>query len=238
MLIKVNLSYTQQISIMTLFSEIRPVTLREQIVDQVRTAIIEGRLKPADHVTEITLTKYLGVSRTPVREALILLEREGLLDFIPNRGYFVRVFTERDVREIFLLRTALENLAAELAIPHLNEEHYAYLERLISDQTAAIEHGEMRDVRRIDMNFHQYLVEASGHTLLYKNWRSIVAQIAALLYIRAEAFPNYDELIVIGDHKAILNAYRSGNPANVSLVNAQINARVADMCIAGLKNSE
>jgi DNA-binding GntR family transcriptional regulator len=136
-----------------------------------------------------------------------------------------------------LLRTALENLAAELAIPRLGEEPYAHLERLISDQTDAIQRGEMKDVRRIDMNFHQYLVEASGHGLLYKNWTGIVAQIAALLYIRAEAFPNYDEYIVIGDHKAILDAYRSGDPANVARVNAGINKRVAEMCIAGLKSS-
>jgi DNA-binding GntR family transcriptional regulator len=219
---------------MSIFSEIRPVTLREQIVDQVRAAIIEGRMKPADHVTEITLTKYLGVSRTPVREALILLEREGLLDFVPNRGYFVRVFTERDIREIFSLRTALENLAAELCITHLQPEHYAHLEQLIRDQTDAIEQGVMKDVRRIDVAFHRYFIDASDHALLIKNWTSIVAQIAALLHMRAEAFPNYDEHIVIGDHKAILNAYRSGDPLNVARINAAINARVAEMCVAGV----
>ncbi len=222
---------------MSIFSEIRPITLREQIVDQVRTAIIEGRMKPADHVTEITLTKFLGVSRTPVREALILLEREGLLDFIPNRGYFVRVFSERDIREIFTLRTALENLAAELVLSRLKDEHFTDLERLIHDQTEAIKRGAMQDVRRIDMNFHQYLVEASGHTLLLKNWRSIVAQIAALLYIRADAFPTYDENIVINDHQAILAAYRTGDPANVARVNVQINQRVAEMCVAALDSS-
>lgn len=220
---------------MSIFSEIRPITLREQIVDQVRTAIIEGRLKPADHVTEITLTQHLGVSRTPVREALILLEREGLLDFIPNRGYFVRVFSDKDIREIFSMRTALENLAAELSIQRFTADHYAHLERLIQDQTDAIQRGVMKDVRRIDMNFHQYLVDSSRHALLIKSWRSIVAQIAALLYMRAEAYPNYDEYLVISDHKDILSAYKSGDPKNVAKVNTQINSRVAEMCLAGLK---
>ncbi|MBZ0289406.1 MAG: GntR family transcriptional regulator, partial [Anaerolineae bacterium] len=178
------------------------------------------------------LTQSLGVSRTPVREALILLEREGLLDFIPNRGYFVHVFTEKDVREIFSLRTALENLAGELT--HLGEAEYDHLDAMIEAQLDAIRRDEMTDVRRIDMNFHQYLIEASGHDLLIKSWKSIVAQIAALLSIRAEAFPDYDENLVIADHKAILDAYRSGDPANVAGVNHQINARVAAMCIAGL----
>lgn len=98
---------------MTLLSQIRPISLREQVVEQVRTAIIEGRLKPNDHITEATLTSQLGVSRTPVREALILLEREGLVVESPNRGCFVRAFTEGDIRDIFSMRTTLENFAGD-----------------------------------------------------------------------------------------------------------------------------
>jgi GntR family transcriptional regulator, rspAB operon transcriptional repressor len=71
---------------MQLLNEIRPINLREQVVEQVKTAIIEGQLKPGDHMVEASLTKQLGVSRTPLREALILLEREGLVESFPNRG--------------------------------------------------------------------------------------------------------------------------------------------------------
>src|SRR3954471_5557932 len=95
-------------------SQIRTVSLREQVVQQIRTAIIEGRIKPNDHLTEMTLTEQLGVSRTPIREALILLEREGLVIAAPNRGCFVRAFSEQDVDEVFSMRATLENLAGKL----------------------------------------------------------------------------------------------------------------------------
>jgi DNA-binding GntR family transcriptional regulator len=223
---------------MAIFSEIRPITLREQIIDQVRTAIIEGRLKPNDHVTEMALTKQLRVSRTPVREALIVLERERLVVFAPNRGYFVRVFTEKDIHEIFSLRIALENLAAEIATHRLNEKDYNHLHQLIERQAVAIKREDKKGIRSIDMNFHRYLIEASSHDLLIQSWNSIVAQIAALLYIRAEADPDYDENQVIKDHEAILGAYQSGDAAEVARINRQINERVARNCVEALHHME
>ena len=99
--------------------KIHPVSLRDQVVDQIRTAIIQGQLKPGDHIVKQDLTDLLGVSRTPVREALLLLEQEGLVTSIPNRGFFVRVFTEQDVEHIFSMRTTLENFAGEPNLPHL-----------------------------------------------------------------------------------------------------------------------
>ena len=103
------------------FKPIQPVNLRDSVVEQVRIAIIEGRLKPGNHLTEASLTRLLGVSRTPVREALILLEREGLVVAEPNRGVFVRVFSEADVDAIFSMRTTLENFAAERIIESLGK---------------------------------------------------------------------------------------------------------------------
>src|SRR5574341_1709889 len=101
---------------MAIFTTIQPVTLRDQVIEQVRIAITDGELRPGDHITESDLTEKLGVSRTPVREALILLDSQRLVEFVPNRGCFVRTFDERDVDEIFSMRTLLENFAAELIL--------------------------------------------------------------------------------------------------------------------------
>ena len=120
------------------FSHIRPINLREQVAEQIRTAIIEGRLKPNDHVVEGALTEQFGVSRTPVREALILLEREALIVSVPNRGCFVRAFNEDDVSALFTMRTSLENFAAELIIGKLTDDDLSYLRRLIEIQQHAI----------------------------------------------------------------------------------------------------
>jgi DNA-binding GntR family transcriptional regulator len=215
---------------MTLLPQIRPISLREQVVQQIRTAIIEGRLKPNDHITETTLTSQLGVSRTPVREALILLEREGLVIASPNRGCFVRAFTEHDVSEIFSLRTALENFAGELIIKQLAPPDFEYLHNSVQQQSDAIEKRDIKRVRSVDMDFHRYLVEKSRHDMLIRNWTEIVAQIAAVLYIRAEVIADYDESQSIRDHRAIIEAYERRDLHRLHELNRQINGRVAAEC--------
>jgi DNA-binding GntR family transcriptional regulator len=214
--------------------QVRPISLREQVVEQIRAAIIEGRLKPNDHITEVTLTAQLGVSRTPVREALILLEREGLVVATPNRGCFVRAFTEKDVDEIFSIRTALENFAGELIIQRLDSPDFDHLNSLIELQRHSTEQGDAKQARRVDLNFHQYLVEKSGHTMLLRSWKELVAQIAAVLHVRALAIPDYDEYGALRDHCAIIEAYEQRDFPRLAELNREINTRVAFECKRGI----
>ncbi len=215
---------------MTVFAPIRTTTLRDRVVEQVRTAIIEGRLRPGDHVAEVKLTQQLGVSRTPVREALILLEREGLVVAEPNRGCFVRAFGEADVDAIFSMRTVLETFAAERVVGSLSAADFTVLDDLIAQQERFIEADDFRGVRSTDMAFHQSLVERAAHPLLERGWRELVAQIAALLYLRADAIRDYDEERAVRDHRAILGALRAGDLAAVRAQHDRINARVAAEC--------
>lgn len=220
---------------MGVFSQIRPINLREQVADEIRTAIIEGRLKPNDHVTETTLTRELGVSRTPVREALIILEREALIVSVPNRGCFVRAFNEDDIEALFSMRTTLENFTAELVINRLTTADFDHLQSLITSQRIYIEQNDFKQVRRTDMAFHQHLINRSNHPMLVRNWQEIVAQIAAVLYLRAEAQPDYNEYLAIEDHQAILEAYRACNLEQVKRENQRINERVAAECKAAVR---
>jgi len=215
---------------MGIFDRVKSSSLREQVVEQIRTAIIEGRLKPDDHIVEKDLTDQLGVSRTPVREALILLEREGLVTSVPNRGSFVRAFNENDIAAIFSMRTTLENFAAELCIEKLNEIDLERLEKLVEQQKKYIERGDFKNVRSTDMIFHQSLIEKANHPLLMRSWEELVAQIAAVLYIRAEAFPDYNEYLAVSDHKKILDALSQRDLNAVKYHHKQINNRVAGEC--------
>jgi DNA-binding GntR family transcriptional regulator len=221
--------------IMHLLTEIKPINLREQVVEQIRRAIIEGRLKPGDHMVEASLTKQLGVSRTPLREALILLEREGLVESFPNRGVFVRRFDVKDIDSIFSMRIALENFAAERIIKTLSKADFDRLEQLIAEQRRYIKQGDFKNVRSTDMSFHRYLIEKSEHPLLIRNWSEIVAQIAALLYLRAEAMPNYNESLAIADHQKILKTYQAKSASKVKALNQQINERVGNECRQALE---
>jgi DNA-binding GntR family transcriptional regulator len=205
------------------------MTLRDQVIEQIRTAIIEGRLRPGDHIVEASITEQMQVSRTPVREALILLEQQSLVVSYPNRGYFVQAFTEEDVREIFSMRANLENFAAELNIDRFTEDDYLTLEGMITRQKAAIETGDSKHVRSIDMGFHRYIVSFSRHSRLLRSWSELVAQVAALLHLRAEGF-EYDEMRAAEDHALIVDAYRARDLAAVMRHNNAINARVSGEC--------
>lgn len=216
-------------------SRIKLVNLRERVAEQIRTAIIEGRLKPNDHIVEAVITEQLGVSRTPVREALILLEREALIVTVPHRGAFVRAFNEEDVWAIFSMRTTLENFTAELIIDKFTDADHAHLESLNYLQLEYIKQRDFKRVRSTDMAFHQYMVEASGHPMLKRNWQEIVAQIAALLHVRAEAFPEYDEYLAIRDHQTLIDAYRKRDIEALRAANQRINARIIGECVAAVR---
>lgn len=216
------------------FSPIRPVSYRDQVVEQVRTAIIEGRLKPNDHITELELTAQLGVSRTPVREALILLQSEGLILLTPHRGAFVRAFDEKAVEEIFSSRVTLENFAAERLVGHLDERDFQQLTALTEQLQAAMNARDFKHIRSTDMAFHQYLIERTGHSWLIRSWRELVAQIAALLFIRAEGL-EYDEQRAIHDHHFIIEAFRSGDLSAVTNAHRRINERVASEIVAAMR---
>lgn len=220
---------------MTVFSQIRPLNLREQVADQIRTAIIEGRLKPNDHIVEVALTEQLGVSRTPVREALILLERESLVVSLPHRGCFVRAFDAADVRALFSMRVTLENFAAELIIDQLDASDYDTLQNLIERQREFIQQNDFKQVRSTDMGFHQYLITCSNHPHLIRNWQEIVAQVAAVLYIRADGYKNYNENLAISDHQRILDAYKARSLDSVHAENRRINKRVELECISAIE---
>lgn len=220
---------------MSAFSQIRPVSLREQVAEQIRTAIIEGRLRPNDHVTESELTQQLGVSRTPIREALILLEREALIVAQPHRGRFVRAFTENDVRALMTMRTTLENFAAELNIGRLSSDDFAELRNLVEAQRACFEDGDLQRSRSVDMAFHRYLIERTSHPVLIRSWQELVAHVAAMLYIRGDHDPEYNERRAIEDHQVIVDAYRAGDLAALQAHNRRINNRVADECIQAVR---
>jgi DNA-binding GntR family transcriptional regulator len=188
------------------FSQIYLVSLPEQVVEQVRMAIIERGLKPNDHIVENALTKQLGVSRMSLREALILLKRDGLVISHPHWCSFMRTFSISDVEDIFTMRTTVENFAGERIIESLTEADFQQLDHVIETQRQAITASDFKWVRSIDMNFHQFIIEKNYHPMLICNWWQIVAQIAAMLYMCAEAITDYDEFLTVRDHSLIVNA--------------------------------
>ena len=97
--------------------------LRDVVFNTLRQAILTGELKPGERLMEIHLANKLGVSRTPIREAIRKLELEGLVNIIPNKGAYVTGISDKDVHDIYMIRSMLEGLCVRWATEHITQEH-------------------------------------------------------------------------------------------------------------------
>lgn len=140
--------------------------LREVVCETLREAIRSGVLKPGERLMEIQLSDELGVSRTPVREAMRELELEGYVIMLPRRGTYVANISIRDINEVFEIRTTLDALASGLAAERITEEELEQLERLLVSIGENIEKRNMKKVVEDDMEFHDLLYKASRNQRL------------------------------------------------------------------------
>ena len=140
--------------------------LREVVCETLRDAVRRGILQPGERLMEIQLAEDLGVSRTPVREAIRKLEMEGYVIMMPRRGTYVADLSIRDINEVFEIRTSLESLASGLAAERINEDELEKLQRLLVEIGAYIKSGDMESIVRTDTEFHDLLYQASRNTRL------------------------------------------------------------------------
>ena len=148
--------------------------LRDVVFNTLRTSILTGELKPGERLMEIHLADKLGVSRTPIREAIRKLELEGLVTMIPRRGAEVAQITEKNLRDVLEVRRALEHLACELAIDCASDAELAELGAIIDELGRAETPGE---AARIAFRFQHELAFVGGNSILpliYYSFRSPV----------------------------------------------------------------
>ena len=140
--------------------------LREIVSDALRQAIRDGVLPPGERLMEIPLAEELGVSRTPIREAIRILEQEGLVVMIPRRGTYVADMSLKDVTEVFELRSILEELAAELAAERITNEEIEALEQHLVEIGNYMNENNLDKVVQADILFHEILYKASRNDRL------------------------------------------------------------------------
>ena len=140
--------------------------LREVVCESLREAIRKGILKPGERIMEIQLAEELGVSRTPVREAIRKLELEGYVVMMPRRGTYVANMSIRDINEIFEIRTALESLSNGLAAEHITDEELEHLQRLLVIIGGYIKEGNMEKIVETDIEFHDLMYHAARNQRL------------------------------------------------------------------------
>jgi DNA-binding GntR family transcriptional regulator len=183
--------------------------LREKVLDVLREAIIQGDLKPGQALVESDLATQLGVSRAPIREALQILNTEGLLESVPYHGTTVRALTRVDIEELYSLRSVMEVFALCRVMARGDPESARTLRELYEVMLLSANEGNLRRVNEIDRRFHDVLIEMSGHRLLAMVWNSVsmrVRQVMALLNER-----NTDLKQIAYNHLPLLEAIEQGH---------------------------
>lgn len=141
-------------------------TMNERVLGRIRELIVSGALPASTQLDEQALADSMHISRTPVREAISKLNKEGLVEYRPYKGHFVRSFTAKEISDLFEVRKALEGLAIRLTVSKLTEEHLALLKRILSDIDLALAQDDLVAYSAADREFHTVVAQISENQSL------------------------------------------------------------------------
>jgi DNA-binding GntR family transcriptional regulator len=191
-------------------------SLADDVVDRLRDAIFHGSFKPGEALREEQLAAMLDVSRGPVREALVQLEREGLVLVRRHRGATVARLSRSDLEDVYSLRLALERLAIQRAARYATDQDFAAMEAVLAAFDVALSRGPSeKEVAELDVRFHNLIYQAARHQRLYDCWANLKSQIYIFLLSRNVADPDFRD-ITVKSHAALLDAIRTRDEARAT----------------------
>ncbi len=151
--------------------------LRDIVFQTLRKAILTGELEPGERLMEIQLGEKLGVSRTPIREAIRKLELEGLVIMVPRKGAQVAQFTEKDIQDVLEVRAALEALAAKIACKRMDERAFLKLQLAITEYDYAARDKDLDTMIQKDVEFHEIIFNATQNDKLIYLFNNLREQV-------------------------------------------------------------
>lgn len=183
--------------------------LRDVVFNTLRQAIITGEFVPGERLMEIALANRLGVSRTPVREAIRKLELEGLVVMIPRKGAEVARITEKDLRDVLEVRSSLEELAAGLATERLDDDSREKIKTALDNFREAITTGDNPKIADCDVEFHDTVFEATQNKRLIQIINNLREQIYRyrLEYVKDTEY----HAVLMKEHEELVDAMFSGD---------------------------
>ena len=150
--------------------------LRDVVFNTLRQAILTGELKPGERLMEIHLANRLGVSRTPIREAIRKLELEGLVTMIPRRGAEVAQITEKSMKDVLEVRRTLDALSAELACERISSEEEEALKKACQNFEEAVKTKDAKIIAKADVALHDIIAAATGNQRLIQLINNLAEQ--------------------------------------------------------------
>ncbi len=208
-------------------------SLRGRVFNRIREDILSGKYKENEELKEVQIGTELGVSRTPVREALRQLELEGLVNIIPNKGAYVTGISQKDIHDIYVIRSYLEGLAARWACTTMTEEQIEELEENVYITDFHIKKGHYEQIVELDSNFHEAIYKASGSKILehqLSTYHHYVERIRKISLGKGERAKQSNE-----EHKHILQAIKERNADRAEqLAHEHIMSTIANLNKQGL----
>ncbi len=183
--------------------------LRDVVFNSLREAILRGDLLPGERLMELQLAAKLGVSRTPIREAIRMLEQEGLAVTVPRKGAEVAKMTLKGMEDVLEIREALDELAVQLACVRISEEQLQELQHRKQDFETSLASGDVKQMAEADVHFHDVIYEATGNPKLMNLLNNLREQIYRYRVEYIKKVENHP--ILIREHEAIYQALLSRN---------------------------
>jgi len=183
--------------------------LREIVYEELKMQILTGKITPGTRMMEVELAEDMGVSRTPVREAIRKLEKEGLVVIEPRRGAYASQISTKDMVDILEVRQTIEGLAAAFAASRMNEEQKKELVKVYDEFNDAVETGNMKQMISTDARFHHLIVEASGNKLLISMVQQLQELVLRFRYLYYDDFRRAEKMP--DEHKYIMEAIIRGD---------------------------
>ena len=202
-------------------------SLRGRVFHHLREDILSGKYKEGDELKEVAIGEELGVSRTPVREAFRQLELEGLIQIIPNKGAYVTGITEKDVKDIYMIRSLLEGLCARWACEHITDAQMEEMEDNIYLSKFHAQKGHLEQLAELDNRFHEILYEACNSKMLehqLRDFHEYVLRVRKKTLSNVNRGPKSNE-----EHELLMEAIKAKDAdkaerlANMHMINAYEN---------------
>ncbi len=169
--------------------------LRDVVFNTLRQAILTGELKPGERLMEIHLANKLGVSRTPIREAIRKLELEGLVTMIPRRGAEVAQITEKSMNDVLEVRRAMDVLCVELACERISEEELAQLKLACEHFEQTVKTKDVKKIAQADVALHDIILQATGNRRLIQLVNNLSEQMYRYRYEYIKDFSQHETLV-------------------------------------------
>jgi len=213
------------------------MSAKERALSQIQRWIIDGTLQPGEKLVDAELAEALGVSRTPVREALQLLEVQGLVEMHPGRDTRVKTIEKEDIQKLYATLAALHSLAAETAAEYFTAEQIEQLKGLNAEFAAAIENGQPYQAMELDEQFHNLIVDASDNSYVASFSASLQIHIRRFKYVFL-AQPVSATSASVEEHARIIQALENKDGALASSVMKQNLIRPMKELYAFIQNAQ